>query len=32
MLFETFAGDGVIESPLLPGFRLQIARIWPPSL
>jgi Uma2 family endonuclease len=32
MLFETFAGDGTLESPVLPGFRLQISRIWPPSL
>jgi Uma2 family endonuclease len=31
-LFETYPGDGVLESPLLPGFRLQIARIWPPTL
>jgi len=31
-LFETFAGDGILESPVLPGFRLQIARIWPPTL
>jgi Uma2 family endonuclease len=27
----TLAGDGVLESPLLPGFRLEIASIWPPT-
>lgn len=26
----TLAGDDILESPLLPGFRLEIARIWPP--
>ena len=31
-LHETFGGEGVLESPLLPGFRLDIARIWPPTL
>ena len=31
-LYETFGGEGVLESPLLPGFRLEIARIWPPTL
>lgn len=31
-LVQTLAGDDALESPLLPGFRLQIARIWPPAL
>lgn len=31
-LYETYGADGVLESPTLPGFRLQIARIWPPML
>jgi Uma2 family endonuclease len=28
---QTLTGDATLESPLLPGFRLQIARIWPPT-
>ena len=28
--YETYGADGVLETPTLPGFRLQIARIWPP--
>ena len=30
-LVATLAGDAVLESPLLPGFRLEIAGIWPPT-
>jgi Uma2 family endonuclease len=32
LIFETYAADGVLETSLLPGFRLEIARIWPPTL
>ncbi|MCC6175166.1 MAG: Uma2 family endonuclease [Chloroflexi bacterium] len=30
-LVQTLAGDALLESPLLPGFRLVISRIWPPA-
>jgi len=29
-LATTLVGDAVLESPLLPGFSVAIARIWPP--
>ena len=28
---ETIPERGVLESPLLPGFRLEVERIWPPA-
>jgi len=31
-LAATVAGEGVIETPLLPGFSVPVARIWPPTL
>jgi Uma2 family endonuclease len=31
-LYETYGADGVLETPILPGFHLEIARIWPPTL
>lgn len=30
-LIETFAGEGPLTSPLLPGFQLDVARLWPPT-
>jgi Uma2 family endonuclease len=30
-LVQTLGGDDILESPLLPGFRLELARIWPPT-
>src|SRR4051812_13113910 len=31
-LAQTLSGDAVLTSPLLPGFSVPIARIWPPVL
>lgn len=31
-LVQTLADDDLLETPILPGFRLEIARIWPPTL
>jgi Uma2 family endonuclease len=31
-LVQSLAGDDALETLLLPGFRLEIARIWPPTL
>jgi Uma2 family endonuclease len=30
-LAQTLSADGILESPLLPGFRLEVTRIWPPT-
>ncbi|HZO26425.1 MAG TPA: Uma2 family endonuclease [Chloroflexota bacterium] len=30
-LVGTLSGDDVLESPLLPGFRITLGRIWPPT-
>ena len=30
-LVQTLTGDAVLESPRLPGFRLSVATIWPPT-
>ena len=30
-LAATLTGEEILESPLLPGFRLEIAAIWPPT-
>jgi Uma2 family endonuclease len=31
-LIGTLVGDDVVETPLLPGFSVPIARLWPPAL
>ena len=31
-LVQALSGDAVLASPLLPGFSVPIARIWPPAL
>jgi Uma2 family endonuclease len=28
---QTLTGDAVLESPLLPGFRVALSRLWPPT-
>ena len=29
---QTLGGDDTLETPLLPGFGVPLARIWPPTL